>query len=252
MPGIIKTEVLFKSETSSVREGVISVAVSLFNYEKFIIECLNSIAAQTYRNLELIVVDDCSTRDRSSQVALDWMKSNSDRFCRTLLLRHVKNQGLAAARNTAFQESLGSSVFVIDADNILYSRAIAKLSDVLNTGHFGAAYSQLEFFGDQQTLGAADIWNPERLKFGNYVDAMALISKEAWEKVGGYTHMEGWEDYEFWCKFVENGIDAAYVPEILCRYRVHGNSMMRTETVPRFREIHIDITIAHPWLDLGG
>lgn len=246
------TEVVYERENGVACRNVISVAVSLFNYERFISECLSSIADQKYDDLELIVVDDHSERDQSLEAALQWMREHSSRFSRTLLLQHVHNQGLAEARNTAFRHARGDCVFVIDADNILYPRAISRLSDVLRRGGFGGAYSQLEFFGDQQSLGPADIWDPEQFKFGNYVDAMALISKEAWERVGGYTHMEGWEDYDFWCKFVESGIEAAYVPEILCRYRVHGNSMMRTETIRRHQQIHIDITLAHPWLELDS
>lgn len=252
MRGSAVTEVIFESENAVAPRDVISVAVSLFNYERFIAECLSSIAGQNYSHLELIVVDDHSERDRSVDVSLEWMREHSNRFSRTLLLRHLQNQGLAEARNTAFRHAHGDCVFVIDADNVLYPRAISRLSDVLRRGGFGGAYSQLEFFGDQQSLGHADIWDPEQLKFGNYIDAMALISKEAWERVGGYTHMDGWEDYEFWCKFVENGIEAAYVPEILCRYRVHGSSMMRTETIQRHRQIHVDITLAHPWLKLNS
>jgi hypothetical protein len=116
---------------------------------------------------------------------------------------------------------------------------------------FGAAYTQIEFFGDEQKLGFADVWNAEYLKQDNYIDAMALISKQAWRQVGGYTHTEGgWEDYDFWCKFVENDISVAFVPEILCRYRVHGSSMLRTETARQNQELSVIMSLRHPWLAL--
>jgi hypothetical protein len=53
-----------------------------------------------------------------------------------------------------------------------------------------------------------------------------------------------------WCKFVEQGLTAAFVPEILCRYRVHQASMMRTE-MKSYDDVFVQMTLAHPWLDLA-
>jgi hypothetical protein len=134
---------------------------------------------------------------------------------------------------------------------MMYSRAIARLFDTLSRTGAQAAYSQLEFFGDEARLGVADLWDRERFKRGNFVDAMALVSKSAWKEVGGYTHMDlGWEDYEFWCKFIEHGFEGVFVPEILCRYRVHGKSMLRTDTIPKAKRSMELMSILHPWLEL--
>jgi glycosyltransferase involved in cell wall biosynthesis len=234
----------------SGRENVVTVAVTLYNYAQFVGTCLDSVFAQTYGPIDLVVVDDASTKDDSVTVARDWLVGHSERFERVLLLKHQRNQGLATARNTGFARALGGSVFVIDADNIIYPRAVARLYEVLRDTGVGAVYSQLEFFGSEQRLGYADIWLSERFKSGNYVDAMALVSKSAWRSVGGYRHMDGWEDYDFWCKFVERGLEAAYVPEILCRYRVHPTSMLRTQTQVVHKELSVQMSLLHPWLEL--
>jgi hypothetical protein len=63
--------------------------------------------------------------------------------------------------------------------------------------------------------------------------------------------MYGWEDYDLWCKFVEAGIEGVFVPEILCRYRVHGSSMVRTETINRIDAVRQRMAMRHPWLSLG-
>ncbi len=237
------------SRTVPVAHSV-TVAVSLYNYAQFIDTCLNSVQAQTHGPLELIVVDDASGDDNSLAVAEAWLASHAERFERVLLLRHRRNQGPAAARNTAFLNTRGRFVFVMDADNMLYPRAIARLHEVLQESECAAAYSQLEFFGAEQRLGHADVWSPERLKRGNYVDAMALVCRQAWEKVGGYSDMEAWADYDFWCKFVEQKLSAAFVPEILCRYRVHGASMLRAANSKIFSELTVRMLRRHPWLEL--
>ncbi len=232
--------------------SLVTVAVSLYNYSRFLPECLDSIAAQRHAELELVVVDDASAEDDSVDVALRWMQANQHRFVRTCLLRHRRNQGLAQARNTGFSHARGSHVFVIDADNAIYPRAIGRLLEAIETSGAAAAYSQQEIFGDRRSLGLAEIWQPQWLRHGNYVDAMALVSLTAWKDVGGFDHIEGgWEDYDFWCKFIEQGYFAVFVPEILCRYRRHGTSMLRTETARSYDALFTEMTFRHPWMRLA-
>jgi len=238
-------------QDSAAPESLVTVAVSLFNYARFIGPCLNSVATQLHPALDLIVVDDASDRDTSVEVAATWIETNAHRFARSLLLRHTRNQGLAQSRNTAFAHARGDFVFVLDADNMIYPRAISRLHEVLRQEDFAAAYTQLEFFGQKKRLGYADLFRRRNFESGNYVDAMALVRKASWQAVGGYTHLEGgWEDYDFWCKLIEHGMEAAYVPEILCRYRVHKTSMLRTETNKNDADLRTQLSLRHPWLKL--
>jgi glycosyltransferase involved in cell wall biosynthesis len=247
-------EIVFEEVNDpAVSEDTVTAAVSLYNYAEFLPETLDSIRAQRHPPLDLIVVDDASTEESSVRVARDWLTAHAGRFGRASLLRHLRNQGLAEARNTAFGYARSDLVFVIDADDLIYPRAIGRLVQAIRDTGFGAAYTQLEFFGSEHRLGDADVFNKEWLRTGNYIDATSLVSKRAWQAVGGYTHIEGgWEDYDFWCKFVEQGISAAYVPEILCRYRQHPKSMMKTETSAADKALRVQITLRHPWLELPG
>ena len=231
---------------------LVTVAVSLYNYAQFLPECLASVLAQRHAAIELVVVDDVSTADNSLAVAGAWLQEHAQRFSRVLLLRHRRNQGLARARNTAFAHARASHVFVMDADNTIYPRAIGRLRQAIETSRAAAAYTQMELFGTKSAVGLADIWRPKWLRHGNYIDAMALISRSAWRDVGGYTHIEGgWEDYDLWCKFIEQGYVAAFVPEMLCRYRVHRSSMLRTETARSYDAVFVEMTMRHPWMKLA-
>jgi len=251
---LAEVERVIERRSDQDREGMlICVAVSLFNYAEFLPACLDSVAAQNWDRIELIIVDDRSERDDSVAVAQEWIEAHVTRFERVLLLRHRTNQGLAQARNTAFSQTTADRVFVIDADNVIYPRCLSRLSEAMDESGYEACYSQLEFFGDQRQIGYADLWSPDFFERGNYVDAMALVSKAAWERVQGYSHIEGgWEDYDFWCKFVEHGFEGGFVPEILGRYRVHGQSMLRSETSSRYGAIYIEMSQRHPWLRLGA
>ncbi len=246
-------EILFEHEEDRFAGiDAITVAVSLFNYARFIDSCLDSVAAQTHERLELIVVDDMSSADDSASVAETWMRANQSRFGRVSLLRHMRNSGLAEARNTAFRYARTDPVFVMDADNEVYPRCMERLIEFVRYREYDAAYTQLEFFGNERRLGYADVWNRERFRRSNYVDAMALISRRAWSRVKGYRHLEGgWEDYDLWCTFIEAGMRSIFVPEILGRYRVHGSSMLRTETVNAEGRLVLEMSARHPWLRLG-
>jgi glycosyltransferase involved in cell wall biosynthesis len=244
-------EILFSREGGAPGPGaLVSVAVSLYNYAGEIDACLDSVRAQDHPRLELLIVDDAST-DPSAEVATAWLERHSERFERALLLRQPRNLGLSAARNCAFDAARGGNVFVLDADNTLLPAAVSRLLEALEDSGAAAAYSQVVFFGGASGIGVGNVWRPESFKRDNYIDAMALVSKAAWAVVGGYSPMDyGWEDYDLWCKFVEAGLFGVFVPELLCRYRIHMTSMRHTDTTTeRSRLVHA-MMAAHPWLDL--
>jgi glycosyltransferase involved in cell wall biosynthesis len=232
-------------------EGIdgVSVVIPLFNYAEFVTSALDSVANQTHVPLELIVVNDQST-DQSEREVIRWMDSNKHRFTRCRIFRNDENYGLATSRNHGFKSASHKFIFALDADNEIYPTAIQRLLRACILANAQAAYSQLEMFGDQSDVGRAYAWERERFVRGNYIDAMALIRKSAWERVGGYALMEvqGWEDYDLWCKFIEEGFEAVFVPQILCRYRVHERSMLRMETNPEADRVIQEMIYRHPWL----
>jgi glycosyltransferase involved in cell wall biosynthesis len=168
-------------------------------------------------------------------------------------VRHAKNSGLATARNTAFSLSRTPYVFVLDADNEIYPRCVEECWLALRACDAAFAYPILEKFGSESGLMGTELWSMARLAEGNYIDAMVLLRKSAWEEFGGYTKMDsgsGWEDYELWCKMAERGAYGVQVPQILARYRVHRSSMLRTHTnsdstAPLLRN---EMRRRHPWV----
>lgn len=245
--------ILDQQSDAPAHPQAITVAVSLFNYARYAEACLDSVLAQSHPFLELIVVDDDSRLDASVATVRGWMESHAYRFGRSLLLRHVHNRGLAAARNTAFAYARTEHVFVLDADNLIRPDAICRLNADMAGLSYDAAYSQIEFFGERRGIGSADVWSRRRLSLGPYIDAMALVRRRAWQQVGGYDHIErGWEDFDFWCKFAESGMAALFVPEVLCQYRVHGSSMTHDTTTKFLSEIRFDLTVRHPWLRISA
>jgi glycosyltransferase involved in cell wall biosynthesis len=246
-------EVVF--ECGSLADADATVCVTLYDYESHVVDALESVRDQTLPALGLVVLDDGS-RDGGPALVERWMRTSAGRLTGACLARHERNQGLARARNGAIDLARSPFVMVLDADNQLHPRCVERLVASLADSEYGFAYPIIERFGEQQGLMGTSSWSAALLRGGNYVDAMALLRKSTWEAVGGYERMNvgGWEDYDFWCKCVEAGIEGLFVPELLARYRTHLASMLMRET-DRGRNadrVRREMRKRHPWLTLDG
>lgn len=133
----------------------ISIIIPTYNVEPYIIECLQSVASQTYRGgMECIIVDDCGT-DNSIAVAEEWIKGNGyklkvyDKEQKTLaqsltsnhssltfiIVHREKNGGLSAARNSGFDVATGEYVFFLDSDDYIEPFTIEKMVETANQYH---------------------------------------------------------------------------------------------------------------------
>ena len=250
LPRVPESEVIFASDRLGIAE--VTVIVPLYNYAHFVRDALESVRAQTLRELDLIVVDDAST-DNSLPVALEWAQHNAERFNRLLVLRNRDNTGLGPSRNVGFDAADTSFVFPLDADNQLLPECCECLLAALRGTDVAFAYPTIQKFGDELVLMSNMPYEPVRFVAGNFIDAMALVSKEAWASVGGYENVRfGWEDYDFWCRLAEHGLRGTWVGQTLAKYRVHASSMLRATTErPENKQLLLqDMNRRHPWLAL--
>ena len=237
--------------------GQVSVCISLYNYQAHIVETLQSVYEQTHFGLNLVIVEDCSTDD-SLATAEQWLRDHALRFNAVHLIQHERNHGLSAARNTAISNSQTDFVFMLDADNLLYPRCVERcLEALLADPEAAVAYPIIEKFGEQPGLIGNVVWNRDRFKRRNCIDAMSLIRKAALVSVGGYSELSavgklGWEDYQLWCKFIDAGFYGVPVPEILARYRTHETSMLNSISNQQgnIDLLHQEMMRLHPWLEL--
>ena len=237
----------------------LTVAISLYNYAEFIVKSITSICSQTIASsVELIILNDCST-DNSIDVVMRLQKESRNlinKLASFRLISHSVNLGLAEARNSAFRLASAPYILVLDADNILLSQACEILLAELQSApeSVGAVYPLMAVYGHPTQFIANELpWDPSRLAKSNFIDAMALVKKTAWLSVGGYSHIKGgWEDFDFWCKFVENNISALQVPKILAVYQNHTDSMKNSCTINKEAELSMLLITKHPWLKLNA
>jgi glycosyltransferase involved in cell wall biosynthesis/SAM-dependent methyltransferase len=246
-----ETEVLFHADR--LGEAEVTVVVPLYNYADYVVEALDSVKAQTLAALDLVVVDDAST-DSSPAIAVEWAKHNGGRFNRVTILRNLVNSGLGPARNAAIDAADTLYVLPLDADNRLSSACCEICLRAIRATNAAFVYPIIRQFGDAGGLMGTHAFDPLRFVGGNYIDAMALMSKEAWSAVGGYADLRlGWEDFDFWCRLVELGLAGHRLGgEALAEYRIHESSLLRANTL-KAENASKAITLVerrHGWLNI--
>ena len=244
-----------ESASYPVARPEVSAVVTLFGYAHVVTETLDSLAASTDVDLEIVVVDDHSLDD-GRRVVADWIGDHP--HVPALLLGSDINRGLPASRNLGFAHARADLVMVMDADNLVYPTALRRLADALDTDASAAfAYSTLEEFGTTTGLRSTMAWHVPWLCEGNYIDAQAMLRRSTWERLGGYrtddTLVFGWEDWDLWLRVAADGGHGVHVPQMLGRYRTQHGSMLSTTNLvadrmlDHLRELYPDLPWA-PWL----
>lgn len=249
-----ESELLLSLENPRLSFSGVSVISTLYNYAHTISETLDTVADQTLKGLDVVIVDDGSS-DNSIDRVLDWAKSNGSGFYNFKLIKHKQNQGLAIARNTAIKNSLGDYVFILDADNHMLSNCAEIHKRALDQDNeYAFAYGMIAEFGDANGLMGTLRWDKELLAYGNYIDAMAMLRKRAWQDAGGYKKLRGigWEDFELWLNFADRGEKGLWIPQVLSRYRVHDQSMLRTQTKLKEQRTLLkkELNSLYPWVKI--
>jgi glycosyltransferase involved in cell wall biosynthesis len=216
------------------RGPLVSVVVPAYNAEKSIQDTLQSVTAQSYRNIEVLVVDDGSN-DRTAEIVHCLSKSD-----RRIALLQQRNHGVGAARNLALRKATGKFIAPVDADDIWASQKLEKqVRCLLNCGpEVGLVYA----WSAKLASGGQIVQLPKAVRFeGNvYLDLLLsnfvgnasapLIRSDCFETVGGYCcHFQqigaqGCEDWDLYLRIAEK-FEFRVVPEFLVGYRSHQESM---------------------------
>src|ERR1700733_596608 len=200
----------------------VSVVITVYNYAALVTKAIESVAASEFSDYEMVIVDDASSDDSGERIreALRWAP-----WVTAKLVTRGRNEGLAQARNLGSELARGEFLFILDADNTIYPHALGRLVKALDEDPSASfAYGIIEQFGIDGSKGLLSYleWDPQRLRYGNFIDAMAMVRRQALLDAGGYVtdpRLHGWEDFALWCAFAQNGLDGVRVPEILAGYR---------------------------------
>jgi glycosyltransferase involved in cell wall biosynthesis len=203
----------------------ISVIIPCFNHGEFLPEAVASVTRLRRNDVELIVVDDGSTDERTRK-EMDALIAQGIKVVRQA------NKGLAAARNAGIKIARGEFIIPLDSDNrIRENYLVSGVKLLQHEPSIGIVYGNAEYFGEKTGLWTIREFNLIALALGNYIDACALYRKSVWESVQGYDEQMPWmgyEDWDFWLRVASFNWGFAHLNEIAFDYRVRKGSMIET------------------------
>lgn len=223
-------------------QPLVSVRVITFNSSKTVVETLDSIDHQTYKNLELIVSDDCSI-DNTVEICREWISLHNERFARTELLTVEKNTGVSANVNRAERACRGEWIKPIAGDDLLlpdcvqtYIRYVREHPETIYV------FAKVETFGGDEDRCKVvenrflyDFFNwpiEQQYDFltleGNCIPAStAFYNREKINALGikNDERIPLLEDWPKWINFVKAGIRFDFVDKITVKYRVSETSL---------------------------
>lgn len=212
---------------------LVSVVVPAYKMGAYIDEALQSVAAQTHRHWEVIVVDDHAPDDGTTAIVHAFAVEHPDQCVE--LIRHEQNKGVSAARNTAIAAAKGEFVAFLDPDDLWapwhLERLLAKFAKEADrhvvTGPVvrfrkdaARAYRQELVLPDWKVRNF-----PHSLSVHNFIQPSAtMVRRDALVGVGGFTTeptLQHIEDYDLWIRLVEAGKRFAFLREPTSGYRRH-------------------------------
>lgn len=224
----------------------VSIITPCYNQSRYLLEAVESVVAQHYRDWELIIVDDGSPDD-TVLVAERIIARYPERAIR--LLRQ-SNTGLAGARNAGIVVAHGEIILPLDADDMLDPQMLARTVPIFDQyPEVGFVYTDVRLFGSETGVVRNRPFDAHRMRITCLLHAVSPFRRIAWEAAGGYRKMVvmGYEDWDFWMTLLALGWQGRHVPEALVRYRRTPGSML-TNVQQHDLEVRALIVDAHPTL----
>jgi glycosyltransferase involved in cell wall biosynthesis len=210
------------------------VIATTYNHGRFVEQCLDAIAAQTSRDFELVIMDDCST-DGSVAAIRSWLERTG--FPAQLIVNE-QNRGICATRNIALAHCAGEFISSVAGDDYFepeklehqyaFFQSLAPsvavvFSNTTVVDEAGRALRSSYAVNDEVVDGQIF----DRLMRSNYIPAPSvMIRRRALDDIGGYDEQLAFEDYDIWLRLADR-YEFRYLAESLANYRIVSNSISR-------------------------
>jgi len=227
---------------SNSDKPLVSIIMPCYNAEKFLAQSIESALGQTYKPLEVILVNDGST-DRSMEIAKRYGE-------KIKILSNEKSLGPASARNKGLSFAKGDYIQFLDSDDLLREDKIEKQAEFLKANpDCDVVFSEVRDFTDDIENCRPEPWR-EHKERENYLEALLivcimaphspLIRKTCLDKAGWFLpgpEFFAIEDWELWVRLCLKGAKFMFLPGILAFYRRHGGSISSKSVIAhRYRE----------------
>lgn len=207
---------------NELRLPSVSVIIPSFNPDRLIFETLDCLYTQTFRDFEIIIVNDGSTQQSSIEIFAEI----AAKYCSIKIIKHETNKGLPAARNTGIKAATCDYVFFLDGDDLISPTAIEKHYLTLqNNNSFDFVNSYVIGFGAQSYEWRGGFHDGEAFLHENRNTSCFMARRSIFEKITFDESLRhGCEDWDFWLNSASKGLWGYTIPEFLFYYRKSGNA----------------------------
>ena len=221
-------------------EYKITIGIPVYNVEKYIKKCFDSILAQDIDGIEILVVDDCGT-DNSIQIVKELCTSNNDKFS-IRIISHTHNKGVAEARNTILKNAKGKYLFFLDPDDYIEVGSLTLLYEEAEKCQAEVTYGSIAILKDGEIkpfkiyplshfsgdgVFASYVYNSLNEKiFTSSINTLYLMNFIRYNHIS-FPNVKIGEDYLFREAFLPRVNKAAMRPEITYYYVMRPNSLMQ-------------------------
>lgn len=233
-----------RQEEAVIDTPVVSVVAVCYNHARFVTACLDSIKNQTFKSLELIIVDDCSS-DNSVCLINEWVARSG---IHVIFIEHKTNLGLCRTLNEALTYVRGRFVSFVATDDIYFSGKIERQLDLFEEldDTFAISYGDMMMIDEDGRPLPGLMLDWVRAKYGtppsgklldvlldtNVITAPTVMFRsEVFKVVGGFDEGLSYEDYDMWLRIAQR-YNIAYCDAVLAQYRIVSTSMQRTLLAP--------------------
>jgi hypothetical protein len=208
-----------------MEKALVSIITPSFNSEKFIVEAIQSVQNQTYKNWEMIIVDDCSTDKTVSIVEEIAIKDR-----RIKIYKLEKNSGTGIARNTALTSAKGDYICFLDSDDLWKPQKLEKQIGFLKNNKVPFTFSFYDCIDERGKLMNKRVEAPKNLSyrqlfFCNYVGNLTGIYDVNYFGKISISSIRKRQDWMHWLTILKKIRIAQPVPESLAFYRIRENSI---------------------------
>lgn len=205
-------------------DGLVSIIMPAYNAEKYISESIESVLAQTYKNWELIIIDDCS-KDGTINIIRQYQMF--DNRIRVISLKC--NAGVANARNIGIELAKGRYIAFLDSDDLWLDIKLEEQIKFMQQKQIYFSFSKYRRFTDENNGKVVDVLpfvNYQKALYGNPIGCLTVCLDRRFIRKFRFSKQRH-EDYIAWLNILKsNNIFAYGIPKILALYRVGNNNSL--------------------------
>ena len=202
------------------KQSRVSIIMPCYNDGAYIKEAIESIKRQTWRNIELVIIDDGS--DDPETLAILRTIDFPD-----VVMLAGEHRGPSAARNLGIQKASGQYILPVDSDDVIEDTYVEKAARILDMQpEVGIVYCHADLFGEKTGTWTLPDYSLRTFLIDNCIFVTSMFRKRHWEQVGGFCEdfVAGMEDYDFWLSLLGLGCEVVQLEETLFHYRIKASS----------------------------